>query len=206
MNALKKWLPYIVAAVLGIGVAVLMFMPDTATAPKKAADKPAGRPTIAAKVENGLTLNGGDGPTQSDAQRILAERLAGTPPPDPSTLRPQNAGELAHAERSARPFNVHYKLVAADWSSMAALVAPTSPDLAKECSAMDLYLRDQSKLADADLNTEEAIRNELALEKKIYALNIDNPALKSKLDYVNNVANTVFQGGDPAAIPKPGKG
>ena len=51
-----------------------------------------------------------------------------------------------------------------------------------------------------------SLEKELQLEKKIRTLAIDNPELTQILDYINSSANTVIQGGDPTAIPKPGKG
>lgn len=202
---MKKWIPYIVAAVLGIGVAVVMFMPETSTGKKS--DAPAEKPHIVTKVENGhMTMNGGTPDNPSDAERIAADREKGIVPPAPGELRPLNEGELAHQARNARPFNQHYRLVAPYWSVMASLVGPTSPEVAKECSSMDLYLRDQSKLGDEDLNIDEVLRNELALEKKVRTLGIADEKLTSYLDYINNSANTTIQGGDPTAIVKPGKG
>ena len=203
---MKKWIPYIVAAVLGLGVAVLMFLPDTSTG-KKASDDPAEKPGIVTKVVDGkMTMNGGTPDAPSDAERIAASRASGVLAPEPGSLRPLNEGEIARNERAARPFNKHYKLVAPFWSIMGTMVGATDPEVAKECAAMDLYLRDQSKLGDDDLNAEEALRNELALEKTVRTLGLDDDKLTSYLDYINNSANTTIQGGDPTLIVKPGKG
>ncbi|MSP54591.1 MAG: hypothetical protein EXR69_03155 [Myxococcales bacterium] len=203
---MKKWLPYIVAAVLGVGVAVLMFLPDTSTGNKSSSD-PAEKPRMVTKVVDGkMTMNGGTPDAPSDAERISADRAKGVLAPEPGSLRPLNEGELARADRAARPFNKHYKLVAPFWSIMGTMVGPTDPEVARECAAMDLYLRDQSKLADDDLNAEEALQNELALEKKVRTLGIANDKLNSYLDYINNSAHTTIQGGDPSTIVKPGKG
>lgn len=205
---MKKWIPYIIAAVLGVGVAVVMFLPDTSSSKSKA-DKPA-KSTVITKIDkDGMSMKrvpeGGDPSAPSDADRIAANRANGVLPAEPGTLRPLNEGEIAHAARTARSFNKHYVGVAVYWNRLGPLVGGTDPALAKECAQMDLYLRDQSKLSDDELNATDVITKELQLEKKVRTLGIDNPDLTAILDYINNSANTTLQGGDPTTITKPGK-
>ena len=205
---MKKWLPYIIAALLGLGVAVAMFLPNTDTTAPKATTS--GKSTFVKKIDkDGMTMKtvpeGGDPNAPSAAERASADRAAGIMPPEPGTLRPQNAGELAHAERTARSFNKHYMAVAVYWNRLGPLVGATDPAVAKECTAMDLYLRDQSKLGDDDLNVTDVLTKELQLEKKVRTLGIQDANLTAILDYINTSANTTLQGGDPTTIPKPGK-
>ncbi len=201
---MKKWIPYIVAAFLGLGVAALMFMPDTATeAPKPKSTKPV--TTVTKEKTTIQQVHDGDPDAQTITERVAAERAGGILPPEPGTLRPLNEGEIALAARKARPFNKHYLGVAPFWNRLGPLVGPTDMAVAKECAAMELYLRDQSKLESEDLNIDEVLNQELALEKKIRTLGIDNPELTEILDYINNSAHTTIQGGDPSTITRPGK-
>jgi len=170
---MKKWLPYLVAAVLGVGVAVIMFMPETSTSKAKG-EKPAKATTVTKIDKDGMSMKrvpeDGDPAAPSRAEQILADRAAGIAPPPPGPL-----------------------------------VSAADPAVAKECQQMDLYLRDQSKLATDDLNVTDVLTKELQLEKKVRTLNIDNPDLTAMLDYINNSANTTLQGGDPSTITRPGK-
>lgn len=202
---MKKWLPYIVAAVLGVGVAVIMFMPETSTSKVKT-DKPAKATTVTKIDKDGMTMKrvpeGADPAAPSRAEQILADRAAGIAPPPPGPLTPTDQARLDKASRS---FNKHYTAVAVYWNRLGPLVSAADPAVAKECQQMDLYLRDQSKLATDDLNVTDVITKELQLEKKVRTLGIDNPDLTAMLDYINNSANTTLQGGDPSTITRPGK-
>ena len=94
---MKKWIPYIVAAVLGLGVAVLMFLPDTSTG-KKASDDPAEKPGIVTKVVDGkMTMNGGTPDAPSDAERIAASGAHGVLAPE------QLLGESRMRRQRRRP-------------------------------------------------------------------------------------------------------
>jgi len=202
---MKKWLPYLVAAVLGVGVAVIMFMPETSTSKAKG-EKPAKATTVTKIDKDGMSMKrvpeDGDPAAPSRAEQILADRAAGIAPPPPGPLTPTDQARLDKASRS---FNKHYTSVAVYWNRLGPLVSAADPAVAKECQQMDLYLRDQSKLATDDLNVTDVLTKELQLEKKVRTLNIDNPDLTAMLDYINNSANTTLQGGDPSTITRPGK-
>lgn len=202
---MKKWLPYLVAAVLGVGVAVIMFMPETSTSKAKG-EKPAKSTTVTKIDKDGMSMKrvpeGGDPTAPSRAEQILADRAAGIAPPPPGPLTPTDQARLDKASRS---FNKHYTSVAVYWNRLGPLVSAADPAVAKECQQMDLYLRDQSKLATDELNVTDVLTKELQLEKKVRTLNIDNPDLTAMLDYINNSANTTLQGGDPSTITRPGK-
>ena len=197
---MKKWLPYVIAAVLGLAAAVLMFMPETATKPSSTAA--GANSTSKSKMIRKSTPEGfkmWEGKEGDDPNVVPAAR----PPGTPNELSP---GQVAQAERRARPFNQHYLAVAPYWNKIAPMIGPTDMNVAKQCSEMELFLLDHSKLSSEDMDVSGSLEKELQLEKKIRTLAIDNPELTQILDYINNSANTVIQGGDPTAIPKPGKG
>ena len=197
---MKKWLPYIVASVLGLAAAGLMFIPETATKPAEVSVATTGAEK--SKMFRKSSPEGfkmwegkeGDDPNVSPPPR---------PPGTPNELSP---GQIAQAERRARPFNQHYTAVAPLWNQIAPMIGPTDMSVAKQCSEMELFLLDQSKLSSEDMDVAGSLEKELQLEKKIRTLAIQNPELTAVLDYINNSANTVIQGGDPTTIPKPGKG
>lgn len=201
---MKKWLPYIVAAVLGVGVAALMFMPETSTGKKAKVEEP--KATVSRTIdEKGMRMKRvqeGQDPNAPTAASIAAADGS----PAPGTLRPLSPGEIAHQERKERPFNQHYVAVAPYWNKIAPMVGPTNMAFAKECSQMELYLRDQSKLPSEELDVNGTIEKEKQLEKKIRSLNIQNPELTSILDYIHLSGDTVIQGGDPNSIARPAKG
>lgn len=200
---MKRWLPYVVAAVVGIGLVVGFLLAPTESG--KSAKKAKGKETTAQGVEAGTAPTKTVKTVFKDAEGNPIEATVPdvSNPPPPGTLRPLNQGEIEHQERMKRPFNVHYAHVQAFWNLAARYVGPHDPALMKECQEMSRYLLDQSRLGLDELNAEEAIRNELALEQKIRAAGIDDPKLTMVLDYINNSASTVLQGGDPAAVPKP---
>ena len=202
---MKKWLPYLIAAVLGVGVAVIMFLPDTSTT-KSNGDKPAKSTAVTKIDKEGMSMKrvpeGADPAAPSRAEQLMADRKAGIAPPPPGPL---TATDQARLEKATRSFNKHYTGVAVYWNRLGPLVSAADPAVAKECQQMDLYLRDQSKLPDDDLNVTDVLTKELQLEKKVRTLNIDNADLTAMLDYINNSANTTLQGGDPSTITRPGK-
>lgn len=201
---MKKWLPYIVAAVLGVGVAALMFMPETSTGSKTTEVEPTAK--VSRTIDDkGMTMKRvQDGQDPSLPPAAVAAAADGSPAP--GTLRPLSPGEIAHQERRERPFNQHYMAVAPYWNKIAPMIGPTNMAFAKECSQMELYLRDQSKLVSDELDVNGTIEKEKQLEKKIRSLGIQNDELNSILDYIHLSADTVIQGGDPTSIARPGKG
>ncbi|MFN7145472.1 MAG: hypothetical protein ACK4YP_16985 [Myxococcota bacterium] len=203
---MKKWLPYIVAAVLGVGVAVVAFGPGMSTSPKPKAETTA--PPAEKKVrtavnmgDDGFDLVREEGEVKTPAE--VVEEAKANPPPPPGTLRPQNAAEIAHSARLERPFNKHYAYVASFWNHTARLVGGTHPDLMREASAMSRYMRDQGNLDGEELDVNAAIAKEKALVEKIRAAGIESPELDGVLDYIDESAQAVLDGKDPTTVLKP---
>ncbi|MDP2305965.1 MAG: hypothetical protein Q8P18_08050 [Pseudomonadota bacterium] len=197
---MKKWLPYVVAAVLGIGVAVLAFGPGLGGGPSTATT--AG--DLPEKLEDGgrsvRTINNpGQGRTAED---VVADARA-NPLPPPGTLRPQNKAEIEHAARLARPFNQHHAYVGAFWNRAAQLVGKENPDLAKECGAMGRYLRDQGNLPDDSIDISGTIAKEKSLADKVRATAAGNTELIGILDYIEESGQAVLDGKDPTTVLKP---
>lgn len=203
---MKKWLPYIVAAVLGVGVAVVAFGPGLSSSPKPKAET-----TVAPEKKKTRTAvnMGSDGfdlvRTEEEAKtpaEVVADGKA-NPPPPPGTLRPMNAAEIAHKARLDRPFNQHYAYVASFWNHTARLVGGTNPELMREASAMARYMRDQGNLDGEELDVNAAIAKERALVEKIRAAGIESPVLDGVLDYIDESAQAVLDGKDPTTVLKP---
>ncbi len=203
---MKKWLPYIVAAVLGIGVAVVAFGPGMGGASKEApakAEKPGKRKvqTAVDMGKDGVDVVRTEGETKTPAE-VIAEGRA-NPPPPPGTLRPMNQAEIDHQARLARPFNQHYAYVAAFWNRAAQLAGPADSDLSRECSAMSRYLRDQGNLENEELDVAAVIAKEKALAAKVRAAVPGNEELGGVLDYIEESGQAVLDGQDPTKVLKP---
>lgn len=202
---MKRWLPYVVALVVGVGLVVAFLLAPTESEGARRSAKPAATQATDEPQARGVTSTKKVKTVFKDAEGNPIEAVVPdvTDPPPPGTLRPLNEAEIAHQERLKRPFNVHFAHVHAFWNLAARYVGPHDPALMKECQDMGRFLLDQSRLGMDELNTEEAIRAELALEQKLRAAGIDDPKLGMVLDYINSSASTVLQGGDPAGVPKP---
>ena len=142
---MKKWIPYVVAAVLGLGVAIVAFGPGLGGGEKKA--PVAAKESAEKKVHK--TVSFGDqgtaisrDPEDTRTPEEIVADAKENPLPPPGTLRPQNQAEIEHAARLARPFNKHFAHVSAFWNRAAQLTGGQNPDLSKECSSMTRYLRD----------------------------------------------------------------
>lgn len=192
---MKNWLPYVVAAVLGIGVAVLAFGPGMG------GGSSADAPDKVAKVERKVETLGNrrDGRT---AEEIVADAKA-NPLPPPGTLRPQNKAEIEHSARLARPFNRHYAHVGSFWNRAAQLTGKEHPELSAECGAMGRYLRDQGNLADDLIDVSGTIAKEKALAAKVRAAANANEELIGILEYIDESGQAVLDGKDPTTVLKP---
>jgi len=104
---MKKWLPYVVAAVLGIGVAVVAFGPGSGKKEKPAAEEPkADKKKVRTAVDmgaDGFDLVRAEGETKTPAE-VVADAKA-NPIPPPGTPRPFTEAATAHKARPPRPFN-----------------------------------------------------------------------------------------------------
>lgn len=194
---MKKWLPYLIAVVIGVGVAALMFMPPASTS-KPAADA-AERSTSATKKTSSSRP---DGP-MADLAPKDPDRASPEPPPPPGTIRPMNEAEIKQQARESRPLNAHTNRVQTWWQMAAKDLTAVDPELATEARAMMTFVREQSRLNDDEVNVDDVIKQELDLERKIRARGDNSPRLTAILDYINSSANSVIQGGDPAAVVKP---
>lgn len=191
---MKKWLPYVVAIGIGLAVAALMFLPGTGTPP--AADAPTPEPEATTRPSRTT------GPMSQLAAKD-PEKASPEPPPPPGTIRPMNDAEIKQQAREARPFNAHTNRVQTWWQMAAKDLSSVDPDLSKEARDMMTFVREQSRLNDDEVNIDAVIQQELDLERKIRARGDNSARLTAILDYINSSANSVIQGGDPAAIPKP---
>jgi hypothetical protein len=201
---MKKWLPYVIAVVLGVGVAVLAFGPGSSgkgKGKKAPEEKQLQGPTSYGDQGSSVISVVGDTRTPAD---VVADGKA-HPLPEPGTLRPLNQSEIDQAAKLARPFNKHYAYVAAFWNRAAQLVGPTDKELLSECSAMAKYLRDQGRLADADLDPAAVIAKEKALTTKIRGSVSGNSELDGVLNYIDASGQAVLDGNDPTTVPKPAK-
>jgi hypothetical protein len=194
---MNKAVPYVVAAALGIGVTVYLLRPAPATEPPEGAVAPA----VA---------------DASPKKKVVADDPAGinpiperaydpANPPPAGTLRPLNAAELAQQERSGRPYNKHYDRVSGFWRAFSVDLAQKrqNPALARECSEMDLALRDRSKQASAELNVNTAIDAELALVEKLAPVYGNDPEYGPMLEYIRRTGAAVKRGEDPTTITRP---
>lgn len=201
---MNKWIPYVVAAVIGLGVAFVAFMPG---APK---EKPAKVEKVE-KVEkstrvvdmgkDGVDVVHSDDETKTPAQRV--QEAMDNPPPPPGTLRPMNEGEIRQAARLERPYNKHVAYTASFWNQGARLISSANPDLAQEVSAMVRYLRDQSN--EDEIDAAAIVAREKALTAKIRAAGFQDAQLDGILDYIDASGQAVLDGSDPTTVVKPTK-
>lgn len=202
---MKKWLPYVLAAVLGIGVAFVAFGPDKTKAPKKEKVEKAEtvRKTLEVRDfgEGGVRV--GDDPsadTRTPAEVVAEAKTREIPPP--GTLRPMNESEIAQQARLARPYNKRQAHVSSFWMRATQIVGAKDPALAEECAAMSRYLREQGNLNE-ELDANAAVQKELELVKQLRAVDPNNAELDSILDYIDATGNAVLSGQDPLAVEKP---
>ncbi|MES2643230.1 MAG: hypothetical protein V4850_27345 [Myxococcota bacterium] len=193
---MKTWLPYVVAAVLGIGVALLAFGPGMGGG-GSSTEGPDGVAKVEKKVQTVDQLR-----YERSSAEVVADATA-NPPPPPGTLRPQNKAEIEHAAKLARPFNKHNNHVSAFWKRAAQLVS--DPELAAECGAMSRYLRDQASLADDSIDIAGTVAKEQELSKKVRAAANGNADLVGIVDYIDASTQAVLDGVDPTTVPKPGQ-
>src|SRR5262245_20089563 len=130
---MKKWLPYVIAAILGIGVAVVAFGPTSSGKgkSKKPEEREIQGPTSYGDQGSSVISTVGD--TRTPADKVAEARA--NPIPEPGTLRPLNKSEIEQAAKLARPFNKHYAYVAAFWNRAAQLVGTSDKELLSECTA-----------------------------------------------------------------------
>ena len=200
---MKNWLPYLVAAVLGIGVAVVAFGPGTGAPPPspspEATDEKPGRKVVS-YGEAGARV-GDDGTESRTPEQVVSDARA-RELPEPGTLRPLNESEIAHKARLARPYNQRGAHVSSFWNRATQIVGTGDKALAAECSAMARYLRDQGNLNE-ELDAQAAITKELALVAKLRGVDPKNGELTLILDYLEASGNAILKGEDPLAVTKP---
>ncbi|MFZ5480701.1 MAG: hypothetical protein ACOZNI_28325 [Myxococcota bacterium] len=194
---MKRWLPWVLAGIVGIAVAVLLFGPglgggEDAPAEVAKAEKPRKKRTSGAERE-----------TLTAEERVLEARE--NPPPPPGTLRPMNQAEIELAARLERPFNKHYAYTQSWWMKAAQLTAKHDPALAAEVAEMERILRDQSNLNDGEADLAGTLQKELDLVRKVKAADLGDPELDRVLGYIEQSAGVALQGGDPSTVPKPPK-
>jgi hypothetical protein len=201
---MKKWLPYVLAAV-GVGVAIVAFGPDTAKAPKKEKAERAEKVRKTVEVRDfgadGVRL--GDDPStegRTPAEVVAEAKTREIPPP--GTLRPLNESEIAHQARLARPYNKRQAHVSSFWMRATQIVGAKDPALAEECAAISRYLREQGNLNE-ELDPAAAVQKELALVQKLRAVDPGNAELVGILDYIDATGNALLSGQDPLAVEKP---
>jgi len=193
---MRKWIPYVLAAVVGIGIAVVLLQPELTGGKKSGGGAQGGKPSSSTtRVLEGTAV---DRMRPDDAARVSSD-----PPPPPGTLRPMNPAEEAQQKRESRSFNQHTNRVQSYWLQAARLLGSGEPELAAECKAMMEYVREQSRLDEGELDQSGVIAKELELVQKVRGAASGNPELSGILDYIDSSANSVIQGGDPTAIPKP---
>ncbi len=193
---MKKWLPYVLAVVVGVGVAALMFLPSTST---PLDGSPEGTVAASGARTSTRTTNG----PMADLAPKDPLKASPEPPPPPGTIRPMNEAEVLQQARESRPLNAHTNRVQTWWQMAAKDLTSVDPDLAKEARAMMTFVREQSRLNDDEVNVDDVIKQELDLERKIRARGDNSPRLSAILDYINSSANSVLQGGDPTLVVKP---
>jgi hypothetical protein len=196
---MKKWLPYIIAAVIGLGVAVLAFGPGMSTPTKKARGER--HKKVAEQVtapmegeEQGLSRSRDGEPKEVEVGKEI--------PPD-GTLRPLNKSEIEQNAKLERPLNKHFAYVNAYWNRATQLAGPGGSEISRECAAMARYLRDQSNLSDSALDSNAVISKELELVGKVRQTAPPSEELTAVLDYIQASAEAVRDGGDPTTVPKP---
>lgn len=193
---MQKWVPYTIAAVLGVGVAVLAFGPGT----ESGSEAQPISTTDATEVERTVE-NVGKTRYERTPEEVVADALA-NPAPPPGTLRPQNQAEIAHAARLARPFNQHTAYVGAFWN-MGARLLKDHPELQQEFAAMVKELREQARLENEDLDIPAAIAKERALVARARVVAAGDTELTGVLDYLDESTQAVLDGTDPTAVLKP---
>lgn len=203
---MKKWIPYVVAAVLGLGVALLAFGPGSGEDVSTKPDAKVAKRTVERTVTSSEALPPGSRHERTDmtAEERVADALA-NPPPPPGTLRPQNQAEIDHAARLARPYNKHLAHVGAFWKRAAQLVGTAEPELAKECLDMASYMREQSRLNDGEIDVPSIIAKEQALATRLAGANIGNQELEGVVSYIQESSQAVLDGKDPTTVAKPGQ-
>ncbi len=197
---MRKWLPYVLAAVLGVGVAVLGFGPRTAGSGKERPERtgPSARAPLgeAPPKEPGVVLAGDGSGTEGPEDEPPAL-------PPPGTLRPQNKAEIAHSARLARPFNKHFDYTSSWWQRAGQLIGAEHPALAGEAGQIVKLLREQSKKDDDQLDQTAVIAREHVLIAKVRAAGVRSPELDKVLTYLQESGQAVLDGQDPAKVVKP---
>jgi hypothetical protein len=198
----KKGLPYVVAGLVGILVAVLLFGPGMSEPERK---ERAPKPTRAASREEAPAAETRtEAPEEEEKPKTSEEVVRAyreNPPPPPGTLRPMNQAEIEQEARLARGFNQHYAYVASWWTRAAQIVMKKDPELGGQIAALEQTLRDQSNLNEIDEFA--VITQERALIRELQASELDSPELDAILSYIDQSAGVVLQGGDPTTVPKP---
>ncbi len=195
---MNKAIPYVIAAALGIGVTVYLLRPAPSAQPPEGAIAP----DVADVKPRKAKVEADDPP---GINPIRERTFDPKNPPPPGTLRPLNAAELAQQERSGRPYNKHYDRVSGFWRAFSVDLAQKrqNPALAKECSEMDLALRDRSKQPSAELNVATAVDAELALVEKLAPVYGKDPEYGPMLEYIRRTGDAVKRGEDPTTITRP---
>lgn len=192
---MKRWLPYVIAVLLGVGVAIAMFWPSTSTSP----------------TTTGATSASAGASTSAKAPDPIGEAPGPADPGDPvgagngadAAPREATKAEVANNTRRARPYNQHYQLVSSFWRQTERLAAAADAEIARECGTMEDLLRSQSRLNEDEADIAATLQKEIALAQKVKAANLPDGQIGRMMDYILASAQVTMQGGDPSTVHRP---
>lgn len=189
---MKKLLPYLLTAVVGLGTAWFLFGGEESSGTTTKVNAPAPEGAARAPAQ-------ADEPSAAGGEAAEAPTGGSTEP----VMRPPNQAELDQKQRQARPFNQRYDRVSGFWRILAKDLAKTAPELAGEAARMDQALRDRSNQPDDMLNVQATVDAELALVEKASAVVGRDPSMAPMLEYIRRTGEAVKRGEDPTTIPRP---
>ncbi len=193
---MRKVLPYVVAAALGLGGAFFLLREATPPAPAPEATG------VGATPVRTTVSKGADEPGEVQLGAEARPVTAASAPPE-GTLRPMNQAELAQKARAERPFNKRYDNVSAFWRILAKDLYASDKELAKQCAEMEMALRGRSN--QDEVNVKETLDAEVALAKTVRSAVGANAELLPLLTYIEKTADAVQKGEDPMKVPRPSK-
>jgi len=199
---MNKVVPYVAAAVVGIGVAVYLL------AGSGSGEKPAGALDPKAVESAARSGGGADDPSGQGGDGVARKKERDFDPKNPppaGTLRPMNQAEIAQKERHDRPYNKHFDRVSGFWRAMSMDLSRNrgNPELARACAQMNQALLDRSKQPSAELNAAAAVDSELALVEQLDAVYGKDPEYGPMLEYIRRTGDAVKRNVDPTTIPRP---
>jgi hypothetical protein len=195
---MRKVIPYVIAAVLGLGGAFYLLR-ESPTAPAPDAGKAAVEKTPVRAAPS----NGAEAPSEFQLGGAVDNRVTAAQAPPEGTLRPMNQAEIAQKTRAERPFNKRYDNVSAFWRILAKDLYASDKELAKQCGEMEMALRGRSN--QDEVNVKETLDAEIALARKVRSAVGANADLLPLLTYIEKSAEAVQKGEDPMKVPRPSK-